>query len=177
MELTLREQILAEASKLITGERNQTYGSPTQNFQDTAILWTVIIGHKLKDGAVIDPGEVAAFMIALKLARMKAQSKKDNWTDIVGYAGLGFEVDVETNKIKSESKVEYFREISGTSRKQPASETGWWAFYDGKATYFGNQTVRDDDFVIKYFDKKDFKFYSVKQAMDLYGPMELINDL
>lgn len=95
----VRAEVLREAEKLITGDRNAAYGSPTQNFQDTAKIWTVQLGHKLKDGAVIDPGEVASLMIGLKLARIKASPKLDNWMDIAGYAGCGAEADTETGKI------------------------------------------------------------------------------
>jgi hypothetical protein len=95
-ERTPREEILYEAAELITGDRNKTYGSPTQNFQDTAALWTVLLRHKLKDGESLTPGDVAKLMIALKLARMTAQNKKDNWLDAAGYAGCGYEAELET---------------------------------------------------------------------------------
>lgn len=98
-QVTPRAELLREAEKLITGDRNATYGSPTQNFQDTAAIWTVQLGHKLKEGEKIDPGEVAALMIGLKLARIKASPKRDNWADISGYAGCGYEADKETGKI------------------------------------------------------------------------------
>jgi len=94
-----RAAVLREAERLITGDRNQTYGSPTQNFQDTAEVWSVLLGHKLKEGERIDPGEVASMMIALKLCRMKAQPKRDNWIDTAGYAACGYEVDIEMGKI------------------------------------------------------------------------------
>lgn len=96
---TPREELLAEASALITGDRNKTYGSPTQNFQDTAEIWTALLRHKLAPGEAIQPGEVAMLMVALKLARMKAQPKRDNWTDVAGYAGCGFEADLESGRI------------------------------------------------------------------------------
>lgn len=95
----LRELTLIQAADLITGERNQTYGSPTQNFQDTADVWNVLLRPQLKDGEKITPGQVASMMIALKLVRQIAQPKSDNWIDIAGYAGCGHEVDVETGRI------------------------------------------------------------------------------
>lgn len=98
-QATPREEILSEAAGLITGDRNKTYGSPTQNFQDTADVWNVLLRHKLRDGEKITAGEVAMFMAALKLVRMVAQPKKDNWLDLAGYAACGFEVDVETGRI------------------------------------------------------------------------------
>lgn len=95
-----RQAVLEEAAELITGDRNQTYGSPTQNFTDTARTWSVLLRPKLKDGAELEPGDVAMLMVALKLARMVAQPKRDNWVDIAGYAGCGYEADVESGRIK-----------------------------------------------------------------------------
>lgn len=97
--MTPREDVLSEAARLITGDRNQTYGSPTQNFQDTAAIWSIILRNKLRDGVRIEPGEVASMMVGLKLARQPAQPKRDNWVDIAGYAGCGYEADVETGRI------------------------------------------------------------------------------
>jgi len=94
-----REDALAEASRLITGDRNQTYGTPTQNFTDTANVWNTILRRKLKDGERIEPGEVAAMMVGLKLVRMVAQPRRDNWVDIAGYAGCGYEADVTSGRI------------------------------------------------------------------------------
>jgi hypothetical protein len=86
-----RAALLREAERLITGDRNLSYGPPTQNFTNTADIWTVQLRHKLQPGAVIEPHEVAALVIGLKLARIQAQPKRDNWTDIAGYAGCGWE--------------------------------------------------------------------------------------
>lgn len=89
--VTPRGKILREAEGLITGDRNQTYGSPTQNFQNTADMWNVLLRHKFKDGEKITPTDVANLMVALKLARMVAQPKRDNFVDIAGYAACGWE--------------------------------------------------------------------------------------
>lgn len=94
--LTSREQVLYEAADLVTGDRNQAYGSPTQNFQNTADIWNVLLGHKLKDGEVITATEVATLMIGLKLARTVAQPKRDNFVDMAGYAACGWETQEET---------------------------------------------------------------------------------
>jgi hypothetical protein len=88
---TIRGELLDEAKLLIEGDRNKTYGSPTQNFQNTAELFTTLLRHKLKDGEVIQPHEVATLMIALKLARTIAEPKRDNFVDIAGYAACGYE--------------------------------------------------------------------------------------
>jgi hypothetical protein len=96
---TLREGVLSEAASLITGDRNQTYGSPTQNFTDIAEVWNVLLRAKLSEGNKITPGEVAAMMAGVKLVRMIAQPKRDNWVDLAGYAACGLEADVQTGRI------------------------------------------------------------------------------
>lgn len=98
-----RREILQEAADLITGDRNKTYGSPTQNFTDTATLWNTLLRPKLAEGQQIQPGDVAMLMVALKLARMVAQPKRDNWVDVAGYAGCGYEADLESGRIEDTS--------------------------------------------------------------------------
>ena len=101
-ETTLREEMLLEAAQLITGDRNQTYGSPTQNFTDTARVWSILLRPKLGEGKELEPGDVAMMMVALKLCRMVAAPKRDNWVDVAGYAGCGYEADVESGRIVAE---------------------------------------------------------------------------
>jgi len=88
-----RAKALREAEKLITGDRNKSYGSPTQNFQNTADLWNVQFRHKLAPGEQFTPSDVAQAMVQLKMARMIAGKKRDNWIDVIGYAGCGVECD------------------------------------------------------------------------------------
>lgn len=88
---TPRANLLGEALHLITGDRNQTHGEPTQNFQDTADVWNVQFAHLLREGAKFEAPHIAQAMIGLKLVRMKAQPKRDNYTDIAGYAACGYE--------------------------------------------------------------------------------------
>lgn len=90
-KLSPRAEILREAEELITGDRNVTYGPPTENLRNIAELWTVRLRHKLKDGETIKPSDVADFMILLKMARNVAQPKRDTYVDVAGYAGCGWE--------------------------------------------------------------------------------------
>lgn len=86
-----RAELLREAETLITGERNESYGTPTQNFDNIAGLWNVQFGHMLKDGQRFTGAHVAQAMSHVKLARMVAQPKRDNWLDLAGYAACGWE--------------------------------------------------------------------------------------
>lgn len=91
-----RSEILDEAKELITGDRNLNYGTPTQNFQNTADLWTVQLGHKLKDGERFTSTDVAILMIHLKLARLIASGeKRDNYADLIGYGACAWETVVD----------------------------------------------------------------------------------
>lgn len=78
------EDVLEEALRLTKGDRNNSYGPPTQDFARTAAMWSAILGCEVK------PKHVALCMIALKLSRATWAAKRDNWTDIAGYARCGF---------------------------------------------------------------------------------------
>lgn len=90
-----REDLLMEAIKTITQQRNNTYGPPTQDFARTAEIGTAI-GFRIveADGTIrrLNAHDVAIFMIGLKLSRLSwSPGHKDNWLDTVGYAGCGWE--------------------------------------------------------------------------------------
>lgn len=91
LSVSPREAVLTEARGLIVGDRNHSYGSPTQNFTNTAEIWTALLRHKLRDGEVVTATEVGTLMVGLKLARTVAQPKRDNFVDMAGYAGCAWE--------------------------------------------------------------------------------------
>ncbi len=85
--MPLRIEVLEEAQHLITKDRNEDYGDPGSNFRCIADMWSAYLDHK------IEPHDVAALMILVKLSRVQASpGKRDSWVDIAGYAGLGAEV-------------------------------------------------------------------------------------
>lgn len=88
---TGRGRLLAEAARITHGDRNLSYGSPTQNFTDIASVWNVQFRHKLSEGQSFVPADIARAMVGMKLVRMIAADKFDNWLDIAGYAGCGWE--------------------------------------------------------------------------------------
>lgn len=88
-----RVHTLRTAERLITGDRNRSYGEPTQNFQDIADLWNTQFRHLLKEGSRFSPADIAAAMVAVKLVRRIASSDPDNWIDMAGYAACGAECD------------------------------------------------------------------------------------
>lgn len=89
-----REEILKEASELLTGEREQQYGHPSVNLQRIADYWNVYLDQNADANGDyhISPRMVAEMMILLKLARAAEGYKWDTYVDVAGYAALVSEV-------------------------------------------------------------------------------------
>lgn len=89
-----RADALSEATALITGDRNNSYGPPTADFSRTAAMATAwgFSAH----GKPLQGHHVAVFMILLKMSRLAwTPAKRDSWVDTAGYAGCGYECAVE----------------------------------------------------------------------------------
>lgn len=88
-----RKEILDEAARIVTGERQNQYGSAEDSFALIGGLWSDYLG------VYISPRDVALMMILLKVAREKGgKGKADNWVDIAGYAACGGEIATEDEK-------------------------------------------------------------------------------
>jgi hypothetical protein len=97
-----RASALNEARDLITGDRNNQYGPPTQDFDRTAKLLNAM-GYARVDaeGVVQDilPSDVALIIAQVKVSRlMHSRRKRDSWVDLAGYAACGFECAEEEGK-------------------------------------------------------------------------------
>lgn len=87
-----RERILREAKDNICGQREQDYGSPENNFQLIADLWTDYLGEK------VSSVDVAMMMCLLKIARIKnGGGTGDSFVDLAGYAACGGEIWHDTS--------------------------------------------------------------------------------
>ena len=86
-----RQQMLEEASGIISGQRDEQYGKPEDNFGRIAKIWSVILGID------ISTEDVAMLMVGLKVARYANKSgfQGDTWVDIAGYAACGYEVGIK----------------------------------------------------------------------------------
>lgn len=83
-----RSEILSRANDIVTGERQESYGTPEDNFGAIAQMWSVYLGYK------ISSVDVAAMMACLKICRIKTgHGKLDNWVDLAGYAACGGEIE------------------------------------------------------------------------------------
>lgn len=83
-----RKEILAEAEKIVCNDRNVQYGEPEDNFNTIAKFWSTFL-----DIHITAP-QVAAMMILMKTARIKASAGRDtdSWVDAAGYAVCGCEL-------------------------------------------------------------------------------------
>lgn len=83
-----RIDILNKASEIVTGQREQDYGTPEDNFGVIARLWNDYIGD-----VIFTPKDVAMCMILLKVARGRGDKPTDDtFIDIAGYAACAGEV-------------------------------------------------------------------------------------
>tara|TARA_Y100000385_G_C12693198_1_gene467276 strand:+ start:251 stop:520 length:270 start_codon:yes stop_codon:yes gene_type:complete len=82
-----RTHILETASNLVTGDREEDYGSPQVNFGHIALRWSQHVGVPLEGY------QVALMMADLKIARMVSSGPhEDSFVDICGYAALAAEL-------------------------------------------------------------------------------------
>jgi hypothetical protein len=82
-----RGQILDEAKRIVSQDRNVEYGTPEDNFGRIAVMWGAYLNQDIRRH------DVAAMMIMLKLARIgQSPHVMDHWVDIAGYAACGGEV-------------------------------------------------------------------------------------
>lgn len=97
-----RASALNEARDLITGDRNNQYGPPTQDFKRTADLLNAL-GYARVDANEevhdIVPSDVALIIAQVKVSRlMHSRGKRDSWVDLAGYAACGYECATEEEK-------------------------------------------------------------------------------
>lgn len=89
-----RDEILDAAKKFVSGDREQDYGSPENNFRTIGCLWTIYLSAEGKLTKHISPKDVAAMLALLKIARIASgHAKADNWVDLAGYAACGGELE------------------------------------------------------------------------------------
>lgn len=76
----MSETILEEAERIVGGERQEQYGDVRESFIHISELWSAYLGKQL---SVFD---VAHLMMLLKISRNSHNIKRDNLTDVCGYA-------------------------------------------------------------------------------------------
>ena len=95
---TIREVLLNKAIQCVCGDRERDYGTPEDNFNRIAGLWSAYTGYTL---SAVD---VAMMMALLKIARIKGGGGTgDSFVDLAGYAACGGEiVEREAFRVKEE---------------------------------------------------------------------------
>lgn len=81
MDRSTPETILQEAQRLVHGNRGADYGHPIDDYTRTGRMWGAILG--IGD---IDPHLCCLMMAAMKISREVNKHKRDNLTDLAGYA-------------------------------------------------------------------------------------------
>ena len=90
-----KEEILAEASRIVSKDRNLSHGDAFQNHAEIAEFWNIFLDKKLQPMANISAEDVALMMVLMKISR-NTQGKKsniDNFIDMCGYAAIAGEIN------------------------------------------------------------------------------------
>lgn len=95
------ESVLEEALRVTGGDRKENYGHPLANHMRIAELWNSYLVARAVDAAgnrrltqsELGPADVVNMMILLKVARELHSTKRDNFTDIAGYARCGAKIN------------------------------------------------------------------------------------
>jgi len=81
-----RTEILETAANLINGDRQNTYGTPQDNFGAVASMWSAYLGRE------VAASDVCCMMALLKIARLRNGPHEDSSIDGAAYLALGAEV-------------------------------------------------------------------------------------
>jgi hypothetical protein len=76
----MTENVLEEANRLVSNDRGPDYGHPYDDFSRAAKIWSAVLGIE------VTPEQVGLCQIGTKIAREVNKPKRDNKTDIAGYA-------------------------------------------------------------------------------------------
>lgn len=86
--MKMTKELLEEAIKIITGDREKEYGEKSKNHQNIANLWSTYLETD------ISAHDVAIMMILLKIARTKLGKRtKDTYVDMAGYSAIAGEIE------------------------------------------------------------------------------------
>ena len=85
------KHIFEIAIEVLTGDRQEDYGSPEENLSDIANGWTVIAKRALEREGCITATHVALMNDWQKTCRLlKTPAHKDSWVDKAGYTAIGY---------------------------------------------------------------------------------------
>jgi hypothetical protein len=87
--------ILEAAANAVCGERNDSYGSPADDFHTQAAMFSTYLTRTNGQPVGVSASDIAALMCLVKIARQAHAPKADNWIDLAGYAACGAECDAK----------------------------------------------------------------------------------
>src|SRR5579859_1591606 len=91
-EPPMRAAVLDDAKAAVCQDRNTEYGEPIDNFGRWAGACNAL-GYRRPGGGDLKPHDLAVIMGLGKLSRsVQSPEKADTWTDLAGYAAVGFEL-------------------------------------------------------------------------------------
>lgn len=101
MNAMTREELLDAAKLIVTGDREDDYGTPENSFAEIAVLWNTYLE------TYISSEDVAVMMMLLKVARLKHSRHRsvDSWVDIAGYAACGAEIATRGNTDEDKKEI------------------------------------------------------------------------
>lgn len=103
-----RLETLNTAIDMVTGHRENEYGSPEDSFDLIARYWSAHLNYK------VTATDVAVMMSLLKLACIgSGKATVDSWVDLAGYAACGCE-------ISTRDKLDYDLELEKAVAKAQA---------------------------------------------------------
>lgn len=95
------QDIADYAVSLVSGDRQNDYGHPFDDFSRTAKIWGAILGTE------VSAEQVALCMVGVKIAREVNRQKLDNTVDGIGYfltLAMVQQERAERERIKTESE-------------------------------------------------------------------------
>jgi len=87
--------ILQEADEIVHRDRNHDYGNPLDNHSFTAELWNSFLARRK---GPLTARDVCWMNILQKITRDSHKPKRDNLTDVAGYAANMEMIEYELNK-------------------------------------------------------------------------------
>ncbi len=120
------DDILVEALRITSGERQDQYGPPDEDFARTAKMWSAL------KGVDFTAEEVASFLICVKLGRNAHQAKRDNWLDIAGYSRCGdicrkarLKREADSQELREPKCIEVEANITNLDESPPSCKGGF----------------------------------------------------
>lgn len=88
-----RLEILSEAARLTSGDRNKNYGTPRTNHERIAAIWSVILGIE------VTPEAAALCMAGVKIARLvETPDHLDSFVDGAAYLAIAGELALDRDR-------------------------------------------------------------------------------